>query len=233
MSTTRAFLLLPLSLGFLGAAAFQAVPVALLTAVGVEAEAARAAAPLVTAGLAAVGFVLLVLALVAAVGTHTRTERAQPYREALRSFAAEFGRAVDFEAGVVGVDIQRDGQRVEVRIDPALGLITVRSPPPARQLLAWTAANAETPAPARGWREVERVEAWRMHAELPVMARPLLADAKLMEVVGLFFQRREARSITHTLAGMVVEAALPGPRDADAVVRVATEITFRLRRVNG
>jgi hypothetical protein len=233
MPTVRAAPLMSISLVLLAAAAFPEVPAAIFAAAGVEEASARAAGPFVTAGLAAVGFLLIAVATVAVLRRQRSAARARPYLEALRSFATELGRPVTHADGVVGVDLQRDGQRVEVRIDPAVGRVTLRGSLPARQSLAWTAMGAEAPAAARDWRPVEGAGPFRHYAELPLMARPLLADPALTEAVDLYFRLPEARSVTHTLAGMVIEAALPAPEDTSALVRAATEVAFRLRRVNG
>lgn len=233
MSNARAFLLLPVAVGLLVAAAFEAVALGLLGLVGVPPETALPLLPPLSAALAGTSFLLLVAVLVTIVRNQAAAERARPYRAALRSFAAEFGQGVFDSRQGVAIDVQRDGQRVEVRVDPHGGFIEVRSPPPARQSLSWTARDAETPPPARGWREVEHGEGWRMHAELPVMARPLLADGALMDVVGRFFERKEARTIVHTLGGMTVLSVLPVADQVDGLVRLSTEIAFRLRRVNG
>ncbi len=233
MSNSRALLLLPLAAAMLGLSALDAPIVAAIGVLGL-AERAERVAPVVAAGLAAGGFVVLVGVLVTFVGNTSRTERLRPYREALRPFAAEFGRGVGETPDGLEIRVQRDGQWVEVQLDARPGgRLVVRSAPPARQALAWVGAAGPAPAAAANWREVERSPTWQMRAELPAMARPLLADGALMEVVGRFFARKEAGSVTHTLAGMVIDGAVPSAQDVDGQVRACAEIAFRLRRVNG
>ena len=163
-----------------------------------------------------------------------RDQRRAPYVAALKPFAAEFGRGVREAGESLEFEALRDGQRVEVSLDlrPGGG-IAVRSSPPARQSLSWFRPPAAAPSRAAGWREVERTERWQLRAELPAMARPLLADTGLMEVVHAFFTSHRGTAVTHTVSGMEIDAEL-SPADAvGAQVRVCVEMAFRLRRLNG
>lgn len=230
----RALVLLPLAAAMVALAAVTPVLETTLRLLGVGDEALPQVTPWAAAALAGCGFVLLVIALVGMATTATRRELFGPYTSALKPFAAEFGRGVAETPEGLKFELTRDGQRVEVRLDPrGGGGCTVTSPAPARQSLAWLSPGAPKDTPAAAWREVERTEGWQMRAELPAMARPLLADPALMEVIGRFFQSAEAQGVVHTLSGMVVQSRLPAVDDADALVRLSVEIAFRLRRVNG
>jgi hypothetical protein len=234
MPTSRSIVLLPVAAAMLAVAAAGRPVVVGLVALGLEPDAAARLFPVVSAVLAGVGFVGLVVLLVDIVRNQTRAERFAPYRDALRSFAAEFGRGVSETPEGLAIYLQRDGQKVEVNVDPRPdGKVVVTSVPPARQALAWAALSAPLVPPASTGRVVERGLGWFMRAELPAMARPLLADAPLMEVVSRFFGRPGAGSIVHTLGGMRIEGDVPSPSDVDALVRLCVEIAFRLRRVNG
>lgn len=233
MSNARALLLLPFAGVMLALAALETPLEVVLQFLGLGDD-ARRVAPIVATGLATGAFLVFVVVWFVMMGNYRRAERVGPYVEALRPFAAEFGRGVLETKNGVELHLQRESQRVVVRVDVGDGgRVSVESPPPARQQLAWVREGAPPPEAARQWREVDRAARWQLRAELPAMARPLLADPALMDVVNRYFDLPEGASVTHTISGMRVDGALPPPERADALVRLGTEIAFRLRRVNG
>lgn len=227
-------LLLPLGAGMLTLAAVDDLLMAGAVAAGVEQDLLAPILPWFTVSFAGGGFILLLAGLASLLRSTNREQQWRPYVSALKPLAAEFGRGVVESANGIEIQLQRDGQRVDVHLDPRPGgRLVVQSAAPARQALTWFRRPAKPAAEVGAWREVERTERWEMRAQLPAMARPLLADPALMDVVQRFFELREGTSVTHTVAGMVIEAALVSPESVDAQARLCLEIAFRLRRVNG
>jgi hypothetical protein len=234
MSNTRALLLLPLAAGMLALAALEESIIKLMGSMGVDSDAVALVGPWLSAVLAGVGFVLLLVSLVAYMGNLSREQQWRPYMLQLKPLAAEFGRGVKESKRGIEFEIQRDGQRVELLVDPRSGGgILVRSPPPARQSLAWFRASAPPPSPSQGWREVERNIRWQLRAELPAMARPLLADTTLIGPVERFFEASRGVSVTHAVTGIVIEGELVPDDAIGDQARLCIEIAFRLRRLNG
>jgi hypothetical protein len=234
MTQPRASLLLSLAAGVLFLAALDDRLVALLERSGFGTEALDVVSPWFAVVLAAVALVLTVAGVASFLSGSARDQRRAPYVAVLKPFAAEFGRGVREAGDSLEFEALRDGQRVEVLVDlrPGGG-IAVRSSPPARQSLSWFRPPAAAPSRAAGWREVERTERWQLRAELPAMARPLLADTGLMEVVHAFFTSHLGTAVTHTLSGMEIDAELAPVDAVGAQVRVCVEMAFRLRRLNG
>ena len=159
---------------------------------------------------------------------------AEPYSAALRSFAAEFGRAVTRAEDHLRLDIQRETQRVVVVLELAEGgRLRVESPSPARQALGWVRHGAPRPDAAASWKVVESIDGVDFLAELPAMARPLLSDAPSVAVVRRLFEYKEVQSAVHGLGGILVVSGVPPVESAQGVVRQAVEVAFRLRKVNG
>lgn len=234
MSNTRALMLLPLAACMLALAALEEPLVEAVGTVGVDKDAVALAAPILSAILAGGGFVLLMVAIVSYMINLGREQRWRPYVVALKPLAGEFGRGVKESSRGIEFEIHRDGQRVELFVDPRDGGgILVRSPAPARQSLAWFRASASPPAPAKAWREVEHNLRWQLRAELPAMARPLLADAGLTTPVERFFEQPQGMSVLHTVSGIVIEGALVPAEAIDVQARLCCDIAFRLRRING
>jgi hypothetical protein len=160
--------------------------------------------------------------------------RSQPYYDALRPFAAEYGRGVIQGPDGVEVSLQRGGQVVDVRVGLGPGgAMTIVSPSPARQTLAWSRLTAPPLGPPAAWREVGTGAGWQLRAELPAMARPLLVDPELGPLVTRFFGFPEARQIVHEVGGIAITAAVPTPEAIQEQARLAVELAFSLRRVNG
>lgn len=234
MTNTRALLLLLVGALSLALATVDDLVIGALVAAGFEADAVAPLTIWLSPALAAGGFVLVLVGLVAWLGSTAAENRLRPYARALTPLAAEFGRAVRQSGDLLELELLREGQRVEIQLDPrAGGGVRVRSSPPSRQSLRWLRPDAEPKGVAAAWREVERGPHWQLRAELPAMARPLLADPALMQVVDRFFAASHGLSIAHTVSGMVIDASLVTPEEVDAQVRLGVEIAFRLRRVNG
>ena len=234
MSGTRALVLLVVAAGMLALAAMDGVIAQILVAVGLPSGAAERLDPILATSFAAGGFVLIVVALFRTFRHDARQALVGPYAEALKPFAAEFGRGV-VEAGQgVQVHLVRDGQVVEIVLTLTQpGRIDLRSAVPARQSLAWCRADDPPPVVAARWRDVERRPTWRMCAELPAMARPLLTDMQLSTAVDRVFGAPWTHSVSHVLTGISVEAELPPLEDLVPYLRACADLTFRLRRVNG
>ncbi|MDP2305290.1 MAG: hypothetical protein Q8P18_04605 [Pseudomonadota bacterium] len=233
MSNARALLLLPLAACMLALAAVGELLVDAMGVVGFDGDVIEQVAPWLSAVFAGGGFVLLVVALGALMSNVGREQRWRPYLVALKPLAGEFGRGLEESARGIEFEIQRDGQRLEILVDPRSGGgILVSSRAPARQPLAWLRASAP-PLPAPSWRDVERTLRWQLCAELPVMARPLLADSGLMGPIERFFEHSEGVSVMHTVSGIVIESGLVPAETIVDQVRLSIEIAFRLRRLNG
>ncbi len=233
MTNTRALLLFLAGAVLIALGAIDHLLIEGLVAAGVEVDPV-APLPWLAPALATSGFVLLLLGLGAYLQVSAKERRIGPYREALTPVAAEFGRGIVESDGYIELEVHRDGQRVELRLDPRPGGgLRVRSTPPSRQALGWLRPGAVPRGPGKEWREVERTPHWQLHAELPAMARPLLSDPVLMQVVDPFFEDAQGLAVAHTVAGMAIDATLVPPEAVAAQARLGVEIAFRLRRVNG
>jgi hypothetical protein len=205
-----------------------------LSALGASDGAVDRLEPVLATSLAAGGFVLIVVALFRTFSHNSNRALVGPYTEALAPFAAEFGRGVAATPGGVELHLVRDGQMVDVYLElKAPGRLMVHSPPPARQSLAWSRPGDALPSVASQWRDVEVRPQWRMTAELPAMARPLLTDTALMTAMARAFTPPWTRSVSHVISGITVQADLPPAEDVGAYVRMCTDLCFRLRRANG
>jgi hypothetical protein len=109
----------------------------------------------------------------------------------------------------------------------------LRSAVPARQSLLWMRPGGQPTVTGGVWRRAGGADRWELFAELPAMARPLLADPSSGALINPFFSSDGERRITHVLGGVVIESEVAGVEAADAEVRRAVEIAFWLRRVNG
>lgn len=234
MASFRPLLAVALGLGLLTMAAWGGPVELLLTSFGVEPDAVALVSPTVAVVLGAGGFVLFAIGLVQTFQSTVRGAAAEPYVAALRPFAAEFGRGVTREGPRLHLELQRDTQRLAITVDlgPAAS-VAIESPSPARQALGWVRHGAPRPAAAANWRVVEGSDGVDFVAELPVMARPVMADAPTVACVRRLFEYPEAVSIVHGLGGIRVEATLPPAERVSGVVRQAVEVAFRLRQVNG
>jgi len=234
MSQARASLLISSAVGALLLAALDGHLIALLAAAGVDSDALDMLSPWLAIGLAGLAMMLTVAAIVSFLSTSARERRRAPYVAALKPFAAEFGRGVREAGDFLEFEALRDGQRVEITADlrPG-GALSMRSASPARQSLSWFRPPAGAPPRAAEWREVERTERWQLRAELPAMARPLLSDTGLMEVVHAFFTAHRGTAVTHTVTGMAIDAELAPVDAVVAQARVCVEMAVRLRRLNG
>lgn len=234
MSSIRPALAVSLALGLLTMAGWGTPVSVLLDSLGVPEETAELARPLVSIGAGAIGLGLLVVGLLQLFRTSVHVAAGEPYAAALRSFAAEFGRAVTRADDHLRLDLQRETQRVVVVLELAApGRIRVESPIPARQALGWVRQGSARPEGALSWKPVEAIDGVEFLAELPAMARPMLSDAPTVAVVRRLFEYADVEHACHGLGGIVVTGRLPPVEQAQGLVRQAVEVAFRLRRVNG
>ncbi|MFZ5478501.1 MAG: hypothetical protein ACOZNI_17155 [Myxococcota bacterium] len=185
-------------------------------------------------GCAALGFVLLVAGLFQYFTSRQTDEFFHPYREALTGLAAEYGQGIDSDPsrGLLFSAI-RDGQRIDVCVSPRRSELWVTSPVVARQPLAWVRSDAPQAAPWREFKIVGSGRLWDLRAELPALARALLEDASLTDVIDAFFGTPEGDQILHRREGLELHARLAPPARLEKQVRNALDIAYRVRRANG
>lgn len=235
MRTTGALKILLLGVAMLGLAVPAGIYATLLHAAGVARVDAEIWSAYLSTGLAAVGFGLVILGLVALVRLHTREEAWRPYVDVLAPIAAEHGQGLDHRARQgLSFTARRDGHALEVLVSPGERLVSVTSPTPPRQPLAWLPKNALTEPPVKDWPVVGAGRAWELRGELPATARPLLEDAGLRDQMERFFSRAEAHAVLHLRdQGIEVRAGLDAPERLERQVREALDLAWRVRRVNG
>lgn len=235
MRTTGALYLLLAAVLLLGLAVVDGLWPALLGALGARPNEAVVWSAWTSSGLAFLGFVLLLFGLVALVRAHTREEAWRPYIAALAPLAAEYGQAVrQVGRRDLSFPARRDGTSLEIEVSPREGLVRVTCDSAPRQPLAWVPRGASTESPVKDWPVVGSGKSWDLRAEIPAMARPILEDAGLQDVMDRFFAREEAIAVLH-LRGMGIEvrAALGAPARLERQVRETMDIAFRIRRING
>lgn len=235
MRTTSSLYLIVLAVVLLALAAPEQLWPWVLVSAGARTNEALVWSAWISTGCAVVGFLVLLLGLVALVRAHSREEAFRPFVEALAPIASEHGQAVRYDAqrGLY-FPVRRDGALLDVEVRPHDAVVRVYAAVSPRQQLAWVPRGADTDAPVKTWPVVGSGRAWDLRAELPAMARPLLEDTGLQDLMDRFFARAGAIAVLHVReAGLEVRQALGPSARLERQVREAMDIAYRIRRSNG
>jgi hypothetical protein len=231
MRNPGAVSLLIMGIFFLGLALLPGVMDSILVTVGVPDATAERTAPVAVMATAATSLGMIILALFLLVGSTRREQTYEPYRKGLERLAAEHGQAVDVGEGLSFVAL-REGQVISVEVLPEhRASLVVRSPVKGRQALAFVRPE-DAPGDSRALR-VGGGTGWELRAELPSIARAIVADAILVSHLDRFFSADTSIGVIHDVDGIEVTSRLPPSHAIETRARDCIEIASCLRRVNG
>lgn len=168
-----------------------------------------------------VGAVLVVSGLLLVFRDLRESEVFGPYRKALFRLAAEHGQAPTLRAdGGLGFTGMRDGYPFECAVYPA-GAPAVQVRVGIAGRLSFAFLRVGHPSPSAAWLPVGGRDGWELQAELPALARRLLADQPLLVRIDRYFARAPALAVVHDLQGLYVTADMPADAEIEALVRDA------------
>lgn len=204
----------------------------IVDAVGVpEATSARMLLPLtVSTGFVGMGMILGGTVL---FFTHTQALATfGPYQRALVRLAAEHGQhPAVAPGGLLAFRGQNDGVPFELSLDPRRGTMVVRVQEAGRLSLAFLRPEHAPPSGAE--LRVGEGTGWELRAELPALARRLMADNGLVALLNSFFSVEHAVGAVHDRGGLEVTLGLPHPTEVDRAGRVGIKLATFLAQLNG
>lgn len=155
-----------------------------------------------------------------------------PYQQALSRLAAEHGQAPAVDpAGQLVFRGQNDGVPFHFFLDPRSGTVVVRVEQAGRLTLA--VLRPEHAPEAGAALRVGNGSGWELRAELPSLARRLLADTGLVGVLDRFFAHEHAVGAVHDSRGLEVTLGLPEPAHVERAGRAGILVATALAQVNG
>lgn len=208
--------------------------VAYFGSIGLEERNAGVLAAGVSASVIGFGFLGFAGSVLTVLRITARERVWDPMVQVLGPVAAEHGQSawVDAQRGI-GFSAQRDGQRIEVQLSPDARTLTLRSTAPARQTLAWVGDHVPEESPWDAWREVGQGYRWHLRAELPAIAKALLADMPLTADLDRFFEFAADGRLVHDRSGLRMTCGAAPLDRLERQVRRGIELFSRIRRVNG